>query len=162
MNTAHKQRHSIAPSQIKAIHAAVNSLGMDDDDYRAMLRERYKVQSCKDLTLHQAEDLLDDLNRKAGRPAAAKPGSKYSKKYSDMDNRPGFASGAQLRLIDAMWAQVSFAEDAEKRERGLNAFCLRIAKVAGLRMLRGYQVERIVKALEAMGAEHKYKMGGTS
>ena len=77
-----------------------------------------------------------------------------------MGSRPGFASGAQCRLIDAMWSQVTRAEGEEATEKALNNFCNRIAGVAGLRMVKGWQVEKIVKALEGMGAVAKTK-GGT-
>jgi phytoene/squalene synthetase len=72
-----------------------------------------------------------------------------------MDSRPGFATGKQLRMLDAMWSQVTRAEDEESKEKALNSFCHRIAGVAGLRMLKIYQVEKIVKALQKMGAEIK-------
>ena len=146
----------IAPSQIKAIHAVVGRLGMDDDAYREMLKGRYQAKSCKDLTWRQAEELLESLNGqgKGGRPQSA-PTRQHTLKYTDMDARLGFASGAQLRLVDAMWDQVTRAENEEAKEKALNSFCTRITGVAGLRMLKGWQVEKIVKALEAMGAVKK-------
>ncbi len=146
----------ISPRQIKAIHAVVGKLGLDDDSYRDILMQRYRAKSCKELSWRQAEELLETLN---GAPAvgAAPCGRPVSPgrpplKYTDMDRRPGFASAAQLRLIDAMWNQVTRAEDEEAKEKALDSFVNRIAQVAGLRMLKGWQVEKIVKALEGMGA----------
>lgn len=145
----------IAPSQIKAIHTAIGRLGMDDEMYRDMLHGRYGATSCKDLTWRQAEELLTSLN---GEPSpSARAHTPRAVKYTDMDSRPGFASGAQCRLIDAMWNQVTRAEDEEAAEKALNSFCNRITGVAGLRMVRTWQVEKIVKALEAMGAVIKTK-----
>lgn len=143
----------IAPSQIKAIHAAVNKLGLDDDAYRDMLQSRYGVKSCKGLSWRQAEELLETLN---GTPAVPR---RYSggKKYSDLDGRPGFANGAQLRLIDALFNQVTRAEGEEAIEKAMNSFVNRIVGVAGMRMVKGWQVEKIVKALEGMGAVIKRK-----
>lgn len=143
----------IAPSQIKAIHAVKGKLGLDDEAYRDMLQGRYSVTSCKGLTWRQAEELLSSLNGTALPSRSNFKGG--AQKYSDLDGRPGFASGSQLRLIDAMWGQVTRAEDDEAREKALNSFCNRIAHVAGIRMLKAWQIEKIVKALEAMGAEHK-------
>jgi hypothetical protein len=154
----------IAPSQIKAIKTVIGKMGMDDEDYRHMLHSRYGVTSCKDLTWRQAEELLEHLNGQGKantpRPPFRKGGS-HPLKYTDMDSRPGFASGAQCRLIDAMWNQVTRAEGEEAQEKALNIFCNRIAGVAGLRMVKVFQVEKIVKALEAMGAIAKTK-GGTA
>lgn len=158
MKTAKKASTSyvkgrIAPSQIKAIHAVINKLGLDDDAYRELLKGRYNAKSCKDLSWRQAEELLESLN---GKPSPSAP-SRRTKvlKYTDMDGRPGFASGAQLRLIDAMFAQITRAEGEEAIEKALNSFCNRILHVAGLRMVKGWQVEKIVKALEGMGAVKK-------
>lgn len=151
----------IAPSQIKAIHAVIHKLGMDDGDYRAILDSRYKAKSCKDLSWRQAEELLESLNggkaemRGSGKPHQRINASSHLLKYQDMDGRPGFASGAQLRLIDAMWNQVTRAEGYDAQEKALDGFCRRVAQVAGLRMVKGWQVEKIIKALEAMGAVKK-------
>ena len=166
MKSAKKQasawvKGNIAPSQIKALHATIHKLGMDDEDYRHMLHGRYKVTSCKDLSWRQAEELLEDLNGKPNPSPASPYQGRGSNLYTDMDARPGFASGAQCRLIAAMWSQVTRAEDEEASEKALNSFCRRIVGVAGLRMVKGWQVEKIVKALEAMGAVIKNK-GGNS
>lgn len=163
MKAAKKQaaawvKGQIAPSQIKAIHTIVKKFGLDDEAYRHLLHSRYKVTSCKDLTWRQAEELLDHLNPPASRrslPPLNKGGLRGVMKYQDMDHRPGFATGGQLRLIDAMFNQVTRAEGDEAREKALNSFVSRIAKVAGIRMLKSWQVEMIVKALTAMGAEKK-------
>jgi phage gp16-like protein len=160
MNTSKKTaapfvKGRIAPSQIKAIHAVIGKLGMDDETYRHMLHSRYGATSCKDITWRQAEELLETLNGqgKSGRPQSAP--ARHGLKYTDMDSRPGFASGSQLRLIDAMWNQVTRAEGEEAQEKALDGFCRRITGVAGLRMVKSWQIEKIVKALEAMGAVKK-------
>ncbi|MFZ4857946.1 MAG: regulatory protein GemA [Desulfuromonadaceae bacterium] len=147
----------IAPSQIKAIHAVTNKLGLDDETYRHILHSRFNVDSCKDLTWRQAKELLESLNGegKGGSRFKVQGSQSRTRKYTDLDGRPGFASGKQLRMLDALWSQVTRAEDEESKEKALNGFCHRIAGVAGLRMVKMYQVEKIVKALEAMGAVFK-------
>ena len=170
----------IAPSQIKAIHAVKGKLSLDQETYWEMLRNHgCNDRDCndgqpphptsKDLSWRSAEELLEHLNGQ-GKQKLHSPFQPYSRKehapygrslkYTDMDSRPGFASGAQCRLIDAMWSQVTRAEGEEAIEKALNSFCNRIAGVAGLRMVKGWQVEKIVKALEGMGAVAKTK-GGT-
>lgn len=157
MNTARKfTKGGIAPRQIKAIHAAKGKLGMDDETYRDMLHSRFSATSCKDLTWRQAEELLDALNgRNVETHRNASLRGRHTLKFTDLDGRPGFATGAQCRLIAAMWGQVSRAEEGEAQEKALNSFCYRICGVAGLRMVKGWQVEKIIKALEKMGAEKK-------
>lgn len=150
MNTAHTI-NMISPRQIKAVHAIKGKLGMDDDTYRDILQSRFGVDSCKALTWQQAEELLGTLDG-GGPSRPARRANRPGKKYADMDGRPGFASGAQLRLIDAMFHQVTRAEGEEAIDKALNSFVNRIAHVAGIRMLKGWQVEKVIKALEGMGA----------
>lgn len=138
----------IAPRQVKAIHAAIGKLGMDDDTYRATLQERFGVKSCKGLSWQQAEELLDHLN---GKPAKPRIGGK--KRHADMDGRPGMASGAQCRMLEAMWSEVSRMSTAEEKERAFGRFLKRIAGVDGLRFLEGKQVEKVVKAIKVMKEE---------
>ena len=54
-----RKGHRITPKQIKLIHVGMNRLHLDQDDYRQILRERYGVETSKDLTTAQASDLLE-------------------------------------------------------------------------------------------------------
>lgn len=152
MNTAHTQRHAISPRQIKALHATINTIGMDDDTYRAMLQSRYRAKSCKDLTWRQAEELLESLNGNPPQPPFGKGGSgrRGDLPYSDLDGRPGMASGAQCRMIAAMWSEVSRMPTAAEKERALGGFLKRITGVEALRFLKSWQVEKVVSAIKAM------------
>lgn len=151
-------RQPINSRQIKAIHAITNKLGMDDEAYRALLQGMFGAWSCKELSWAEAEDLVSELNRKSGTGdrglGAGKPHIPHpkSRQYQDLDGRPGMATGAQCRMIAGMWADVSRMPDAESREKALMQFIFRIVGVHHFRFLRRYQVERVVKALEAMGA----------
>jgi hypothetical protein len=151
-NSCSARGHKISPRQIKAIHALTNKLGLEDEAYRDILKTRFGVTTCKLLSWKQAEELLETFDGGGPTRPARQP-----KKYTDMDHRPGFASGAQLRMIDALWNQVSRVEEGEARDKALNAFVNRICHVAGIRMLKAWQVEKIVKALQGMGAEIKPK-----
>jgi len=57
-------RSPISPGQIRAIHAAIAAAGIDDALYRVMLRERYRVTTCKALSRIEAGLLLDELAAK--------------------------------------------------------------------------------------------------
>lgn len=66
--------YGISPRQIKAIHALVGRLGWDDELYRAVLKERFGVSTCKALSHARATLLIDELKVKAGqRPAGPPP-----------------------------------------------------------------------------------------
>jgi hypothetical protein len=137
----------ISSRQIKIIHTLKNALDMDEETYRAMLWSRFEVNSSKSLSWRQAEDLIDDLQLKKGTPS---PAPKRAKPFADLDGRPGMATGAQCRLIAAMWGEVSRAENAEARAKALDAFIKRIAGVDSNRFETGGQVEKIVKAITEM------------
>ncbi|MEI8133008.1 MAG: phage protein GemA/Gp16 family protein [Leptolinea sp.] len=161
----------ISGGQIKKLHALANAMGWDKEQYRDNLQAQTRQETSLKLTFNQAGSLIEDWERKAvaggvWKQIGSKPvqGSRLQTtnqepvqprtglKFTDMDGRPGFASGSQCRLIDALWSQVTRAEDEEAKEKALNSFCHRISGVAGLRMVKMFQVEKIIKALEAMGA----------
>lgn len=135
--------------QIKTIHALKGRLGLDENTYRAAL-STYGVESSKGLTWRHAEELIADLRIKAGQPSDRRRLPRQ--RHADMDSRPGMATGAQCRLLEALWSQVSRAE-AGSREIALNHFVKRILGVDALRFIKSYQVEKLVRAMEAMGAE---------
>ena len=45
-------------TELARIHLAKKAMGLDDDEYRCMLRDRYGVQSAKDLNPEDVRDLL--------------------------------------------------------------------------------------------------------
>lgn len=57
-------REPISAGQIRAIHAATAALGIDEETYRMMLRERFDVATCKALSRIQAGLLLDEMTAK--------------------------------------------------------------------------------------------------
>ncbi|MDE2640187.1 MAG: regulatory protein GemA [Chloroflexota bacterium] len=120
----------ITRRQIGLIKIRQKRLGMDDETYRAMLRERYGgLESCKDLSAAQAHDLIDYLfggakprgrrriARPAETPAAARPGS---------GNVVKLPSPLQTKLIGVLVNEVAW-ESADgyrrwlKRSLGLDA-----------------------------------------
>lgn len=143
----HANRQPVSKQQIKAIHALKNAAGIDDDTYRAMLRDFGGVESSTALTLRQAEALIDELKRKVGQ----EPWRKLKgKRHGDMDGRPGMATAKQLRLIEATWDEVSRATNQEQRAKALRAFVGRVAKVSDLRFLDRQGAGKVINALEAM------------
>jgi len=162
MNTAHRSPHKISPRQVKIIHTIKGKLGLDDADYRYLLKG-YAVTSSKDLTWREAEELIGELNQKAGNPppppfvkggSSSSPLSKRGVRgdlpYSDLDNRPGMCNGKQARMVAAMWSEVSRMPTPEEKEKALWSFLRRICGVDHFRFLKSWQVQKVVKAIEVM------------
>ena len=145
----------ITSGQIRAIHAVLRRIGMEDDAYRELLRTLWGVSSCKDLTRAQAGDLLARLagpyrparqqqpRRRATRPAAPAP--------AQTDGVVRLASPAQRRLIDALIGEVAWQyEDGYSRwlKRSLGLASVRTADEArraidGLKGLKNHGHRRL-------------------
>ncbi|MEA5113222.1 MAG: regulatory protein GemA [Geobacteraceae bacterium] len=143
--------------QIKAIHALKTAIGMDDSSYRLLLQEFAGITTSKALNMGQAEELIEDLKCKAGQQAWTR---KEGGQHSDLAGRPGMATPAQLRMIEAIWKKVSRAEDTEARTKALRAFIQRIAKVSDLRFLDREGAGKIINALESMQTRVQQKNNG--
>ena len=138
----------ILPAQVKKIHVIKAALGLDVVTYRAMLFDAYQVESSKQLTASQAAVLICDLEDKA---VAA--GCWVRREPPAASRREGFASPAQIALIESLWGQVSTAPP-EGRSRALRRFVARQAKVSDLRFLRDSDASRVICALQAMQRQH--------
>lgn len=152
--TQKKAAKPITTAQIKRIHVVIHSLRIDDDTYRAALTERFSVTTCKDLSLNQAQAFIRELEAVAikhqhpeEQPAQAE---KQPERFSNLDNRPGMASAAQLRKIEAQWSDVSIVPDHDARGRALRTFIKRISGVADLRFLDSQGASKVINALNAM------------
>jgi phage gp16-like protein len=144
--------------QIKKIHVMKKELGMDDDLYRATLNAQYGVNTCKDLTYIQAARFIAGLDQKTGagnRHTRTNQGNKA--KHENLRGRDGMATPRQLRKIEAMWADVSRADTEEAKATALRHFLKRIVGIENLRFLEGWQVKKVINALEAMQSNKQRK-----
>ncbi|ABK99992.1 regulatory protein GemA [Pelobacter propionicus] len=168
---AHAKRTArpITAAQIKRIHTQLHILGVSDENYRAALESRFGVTTCKDLTLAQAKSFIDELQELAHKTdqerysreraaARARAEAGTPKRFDELDNRPGMASAAQLRKIEAMWTDISDVPDPAARARALRRFLLRIAKVSDLRFLDDQMAGWVINALNVM--KHHKEGGG--
>lgn len=147
---------AIAKRQITIIHTAVHALGLDDDTYRGMLFNSFKVRSSKELNYFQAERLIDDLVKKAEGLGVWKKRTS-SKKFEDMQGRPGFATDKQLRMIEGIWAEVSRATDEKERRTALRHFIERITGTSALEFLQSEEASVVINALKEMQKRGKAK-----
>jgi len=152
---------AISEGQIKKIHSLKNVLGFDDDIYRAILYDRFRVKSSKMLSFNSAGLLIDELEAKAlsaGVWEKRNTGSKRQR-FNDLEGRAGMATPAQLRKVEAMWAQNSRIFEPEGRRKALRSFVMRVAGVSDLRFLDD---EGATKVLNALGAMDRKRQSGTT
>lgn len=161
MAQAQRNTKSITAAQIKRIHTILHVLGISDENYRAALESRFSVTTCKDLTIQEAKSFLDELEKLALKTdreryqtkmnkAAEEFAGKQPKRFDNLDNRPGMATGAQLRKIEATWQEISIIPEAEPRARALRRFIQRITGVADIRFLDGEMAGKVINAMTAM------------
>ncbi len=133
----------ITPAQIKLIHVLKNALGMDEQAYRSVLA-LYGVTTSKALSFSGAAELIEDLEKKA-----LAIGKWRRQLRPTRATRIGFASVAQVALIERLWDEVSTAPE-EGRKAALRRFVARQAKVSDLRFLRDGDASKVICALQAM------------
>ncbi len=146
MNTALK---TITKRQIKKIHALKNALKLSDDDYLVTLLYNFRKDTSKALTYNEAERLIAAWEQSAISMGAW---AKYSgkKQYESLGKRPGMASPAQLRKIEAMWKDIIGIRDSERRKQALRSWLYRFFKCSDLRFLAADQVSKVIQALREM------------
>lgn len=109
----------------------------------------------------QAKSFLDELEKlalnvdrereqKRYEEATAKAAANMPKKFADLDDRPGMASSAQLRKIEAQWQDISIIPDDDARGRALRKFIHRITGCMGLRFLTAEDAGKVLNAMKAM------------
>jgi phage gp16-like protein len=94
-------KRPITKVQIKLIHTAKSRVNMDDETYRELLNERFKVASSKDLSQGQAQALIAHFDRLGFKPLAR---VRYCK---DNDNNVvRLATQLQRQLIEVLRANI--------------------------------------------------------
>jgi len=133
-------------AQIRKLHALKRALGFDDDTYRAML-EQFGATSSRDLGGQAMARCLDDLEAKA-----AQAGVWQIRNMPPKPRRPGAASEAQVRMVRALWKQVSRQTTDQDRATALDALVKRLTSKPRLTWCGHLDIATLVAALEAMGA----------
>jgi phage gp16-like protein len=140
------QASDITAKQIKMIHTAKSQIGMSDGDYRGLLMDMFRANSCKDLSAAQAGLLIDELGRKGfelktkGRPHNLNAGrSSRQQKLKKIE--------AQLATRGLPW---SYADALAKQ----------MCKVDSITFVPDDQLYKIVTALESYARKHGLDLGG--
>jgi hypothetical protein len=150
--------NGITKDQIMLLHVLKAKLSMSEDEYRAAL-QAYGAVSSTELSMTNAEQLIRAFTERAVAAGTWKRPRKRSRREGLQDQRRShppqdtMATTAQINMLDGMWRQVSRATDDEMRRRAFDKFIHHRFHRGGLMMVERMLVPRIVRALEAMGAE---------
>lgn len=140
----------ITNRQKKKIHTIVHTLEMSDKDYRGLLRKWFEVETCLKLNYGQAEVCIQRLAYIAAKTNKWEHREDNRTKYNELGRRPGMASPAQLRMIEAMWADVSYQKTSGEKGRALDRFIFNYFHISSLRFLESRQAKKIIRVLEEM------------
>jgi len=152
---------AINNAQKKIIHAIVHALGMPDDDYRALLMRWFNVDTCLKLSYKEAEICIQRLRYIAEKMGKWQPMKERQNKFDNYGYREGFASPKQLRMIDAMWKEVSYQGDDRTKEQALTRLIFNLFQISDLRFLESYQAKKLISMLQHMkekpAKQHYYR-----
>ncbi|MDD3236837.1 MAG: regulatory protein GemA [Candidatus Gastranaerophilales bacterium] len=132
-------------------------IGLDYDTYQEML-SIYGVESSKNLTDKNARSLIQDLKGNAIRMGVYIPTKQYAFqqfKYDNLGHREGMATPKQLRMIEAMWKDVSKKETESERQSSLKVFIKRITNKEHFKFISQEDIQKLVKALKTMKGNQK-------
>jgi phage gp16-like protein len=140
-------KSSITSKQISVIKLAQGQLGIGDDDYRALLQDRFRVKSCKDLTFNQAGALIEELKVKGfdfiGRDV---------KSDSSLGKTARAGNEPQDQKIRAMWLTLyDCGIIRDPLERAMLAFVKRQTGRDALPWCSVAEKQNVIEALKKMG-----------
>lgn len=134
----------LLPSKkIAVLHVAKKQLGLDDDNYRDILRRYGGVESATD---------LDEIGFSYVMRYMTALGFRSTWTKRTFGNRPGMASPAQIELMRKLWLSYHGADDGET---ALNAWLSKYHKISTLRFVSAEKAAKIVAALKAMVVRQK-------
>lgn len=133
---------SLTPKQLGLLAVARKRLGLEEEDYRAILREVAGVESARDLDYIGFERVMVRFKQLGFE-------STWSKRT--FGRRHGMATPSQIDTIRAMWSSFSGSDD----EAPLNAWLKRTCKVSALRFLDADGAHKAINGLRAMNARKR-------
>ena len=151
--------------QIAMIHTLKSKLGMDDDDYRAML-SGFGVESSKDLSTADAKAFIESLM------SQIKGGGKvHSWQYGDttamadkiLNGKARYAASnevatyAQQAKIRRLWDTVSRVPEPD-RARALNNFLEKRFGISHIQWLPRERVGKVIHTLQVMEKQSKQEV----
>jgi len=125
------------------IHIAKSRLGLDEETYRAVLRNVTGKGSAAKLSVYEANRLIDYFVRCGFRIDSR---DDRRQRFRDLADRPGMASPAQLRKIEAMWREIAYCDPS----RSLRRFLFNGWRCSDLRFLTAEQAREVIEAIKKM------------
>ena len=121
---------------VAKVHVAKKELGLDEETYRALLKDVTGQESTKELTMPQLESVIERL---------IKQGFKPKKTKADR----AFAQDAPSKKIRALWLELNKAGLVkDPNESALCAFVKRQTGVEALQWLTPDQSRNVIEALK--------------
>lgn len=140
LETFHRLRREVTPSQAKLIHLARKQVGMKDETFLPLLQCHGGVNNPANLDRRGFDLMMMELERNGFDRSA------YLSTKPAFGERPGFATPRQIQLIRTLWAEWSGVED----DAALNGWLERFHKVSNLRFLTAIGANKAITALRAM------------
>jgi len=113
---------------VQLIHVAKKDLGLDDDAYRAVLREQTGAETTSHLGIKGLEKVLDHMQAR-GFVIRARPKGKAA----PLKREPIHDSDEQIRKIRSLWLELrDMGVLRDSSEAALNNYCARITGIARL------------------------------
>jgi phage gp16-like protein len=131
---------AVSRRKIALIHVAKAQLGLDDDDYRALLGRVAGVASSRDLRSADFDRVMAELERLGFRSSAA--GNDFGR-----NRHWSMASGRQLAFIRNLWREFT---EGHGTDASLDKWLRNHFGVGALRMLDGAKAHKVIAALLAM------------
>ncbi|MGN0013882.1 MAG: regulatory protein GemA [Candidatus Gastranaerophilaceae bacterium] len=139
-----------SPKQRQRLGYFRKLLNLSEDLYRELL-EQFGVETSKNLTSHQIEELTTRLAKNAQEQGLYKPKPSFLKyKYNNLAKREGMATPAQLRKIDIMWKNISRQKNEKDRESALQVMIKKITGKDHIKFLTPLDVRKVIKTFENM------------
>ena len=129
---------ALTRKQTALIHVAKTRLGLDDDDYRAVLRGEAGVESSRDLDNDGFDAVMARFQALGFTPTATPP---------TYGRRAGMATPAQAAYIRSLWQEYT---DGVGDDRSLGKWLQRTVKVSDLRFVSFAAARKAITGLRAM------------
>lgn len=133
-----------ARREVQLIHIARQQTNMDDDTYRALLRDRFGVDSSKALDWRQRKQLLEHFKALGFKVRATGKASGAKTKPSR-----ALAADPESRKIRALWLLLhELGAVRNPSEEALASYVKRITGVDALQWINGHQAEALIESLK--------------
>jgi hypothetical protein len=150
VNMVAAEGRKIDKRQIRKIHALKNAIKLSEDKYRQLIYINfYPATSSKELTFDQANFFIKNLEDMAKETGVWKE-RKGCQTYEDLGYREKMASPKQLRMIEAIWKEISTVQSSKGREKALRDWLDNYFKVSDLRFLDRAITQKVIYTLKQM------------